>query len=149
MSTETIHRDQNQFCTFHVDQFFFGVEVSKVQEVVRQQALTRVPLAPREVSGLMNLRGQIVTAIDLHRRLGLPERSGGQPCMNVLISTEDGAVSLLVDRIEDVLSVEPDSVEPAPETLQVELRRFIRGVSKQKDRLLLILDDAKAMDLSA
>lgn len=141
--------DEHQFCTFHLGKFFFGVEVAKVQEVVRSQPTTPVPLAPPEISGLMNLRGQIVTTIDLRRRLGLPQRPADQAPMNVLISTGDGAVSFQVDQIEDVLTVNSDSVEPPPATLQAGVRRFIRGVSKQKDRLLLILDDAKAMDLAA
>jgi purine-binding chemotaxis protein CheW len=138
-----------QYCTFTVDQFFFGVPVTQVQEVVRHQKLTRVPLAAREVRGLINLRGQIITAIDLRRRLNLPERTTGQPPMNVLLPTSDGAVSLLVDQIEDVLEVGEETIEPAPETMQGAARQLIAGASKQKDRLLLILDTVKTMDLAA
>ena len=141
--------ESKQYCTFHVDRYFFGVAVEKVQEVVRHQETTRVPLAPAEVSGLINLRGQIVTTINLRQRLGLTPRDDQNAPMNVLISTGEGAVSFQVDQIEDVLTVEPESVEAPPATLHGGVRRFLRGVSKQKDRLLLLLDDVKAMELGA
>ena len=137
-----------QFCTFRVSDFFFGVDVTKVQEVVRFHEMTRVPLAPREIRGLINLRGQIITTIDLRRRLKLPDRSADQEPTNVLISTADGAVSLEVDHIEDVVDVDPASMEPAPETLDAEVRRCIEGVSKMRDRLLLILDEERALELA-
>ena len=136
-----------QYCTFTVDRFFFGVRVTQVQEVVRHQTLTRVPLAAPEVRGLINLRGQIITAIDLRRRLGLPERPADLPPMNVLIHTSDGAVSLLVDQIEDVLEVEEETIEAPPETMQGLARQLISGASKQKNRLLLVLDTAKTTEL--
>ena len=138
-----------QFCTFHVDGHFFGVEVDKVQEVVRQQQLTPVPLAPPEVSGLINLRGQIVTTIDLRIRLGLPRRATGVEAMNVLMAGKDGVVSLQVDQIGDVVDVDPATIEAPPPTLGGNLRQFIRAVSKQQGRLLLVLDESRAMDLAA
>src|SRR6266446_4348370 len=85
-----------QFSTFHVADLFFGVDVLRVQEVLRFQPVTRVPQAPEVIEGLINLRGQIVTAIDMRRRLGLPPRGGDQMPMNMVVRTEDGAVSLLV-----------------------------------------------------
>ena len=135
------------FCTFTVDRFFFGVAVDGVQEVIRRQAMTRVPLARREVRGLINLRGQIVTAIDLRRRLGMDAPSDESLSMNVLIKTADGAVSLLVDRIEDVMEVAADTIEKPPETLRGEVRQFISGACKLKARLLLLLDTERVMDL--
>ena len=140
-------RKTQQYCTFSVDQFFFGVPVTQVQEVVRHQALTRVPLAAPEVRGLINLRGQIITAIDLRRRLNLPDRPADHPLMNVLLHTSDGAVSLLVDQIEDVLEVGDETIEEPPETMQGSARKLVSGASKQKSRLLLILDTARAMEL--
>src|SRR3954470_2572371 len=94
-----------QFSTFFVADLFFGVDVLRVQEVLRFQQMTRVPQAPEVIEGLINLRGQIVPAIDMRRRLGLPPRTGGQVPTNVVIRTDDGAVSLLVDEIGDVLDV--------------------------------------------
>src|ERR1700760_168969 len=95
--------DEHQFCTFYVDGHYFGLDVLKVQEIIKYQELTRVPLAPPVVRGLINLRGQIVTAIDLRRRLDFPDRPPGQLPINVVVQTDDGAVSLLVDEIGDVL----------------------------------------------
>jgi purine-binding chemotaxis protein CheW len=137
-----------QYCTFQVGGHVFGIDVTRVQEVVRFQPLTRVPLAPREVSGLINLRGQIITTIDLRRRLRLADRAPGERPTNVLVSTAEGAVSLQVDLIEDVIDVDPSSIEPPPDMLSADLRRCIAGVSKQRDRLLLILDEARTMNLS-
>jgi len=129
-----------QYCTFFANGLFFGIEVCLVQEVIRYQGMTRVPLASREVGGLINLRGQIVSAIDLRRRLGLPDRAADKLPMNVVIRTDDTAVSLLVDEIGDVLEVEQTAHESPPETLTGLLREAISGVYKLKDKLLLILD---------
>jgi purine-binding chemotaxis protein CheW len=141
--------DTRQFCTFFLDGLYFGVEVSKVQEVIRYQAMTRVPLAPRVVRGLINLRGQIVTALDLRRRLELPERPDEQLPMNVVIRGDDGALSLLVDEIGDVVEIDQGAFESPPETLRGTARVLIRGAYKLKDRLLLTLDTEKAVQLAA
>ena len=111
--------EEQQFCTFILDRYVFGIEVKQVQEVLRYQELTRVPLASQVVSGLINLRGQIVTAIDLRRRLELNERDDDElpmnvVIMNVVIRTDDGIVSLLVDEIGDVIEVEEDTFEHPP-----------------------------------
>ncbi len=135
-----------QFCTFYLDGLLFGVELKGVQEVIRSLDVTRVPLAPDVVSGLINLRGQIVTAVDLRRRLELPPRPAGVPVMNVVVRSEDGAVSLLVDEIGDVLEVEDTSFEPPPKTLKG--REMIRGVYKLAKRLLLVLDTERAISMT-
>jgi purine-binding chemotaxis protein CheW len=142
---------EQQFCTFYLDGFLFGIEVEKVQEVIRHQAMTRVPLAPKLIGGLINLRGQIVTAIDLRLRLGLPERKADELPMNVVARSEDGAVSLLVDEIGDVVEVSDDVFEQPPDTLQGEARELVRGVYKLKQRLLhaLRLDHAIRMQSTA
>jgi len=134
-----------QFCTFFLGPLFLGVEVERVQEVIRFQNMTAVPLAPKEVSGLINLRGQIVTALDLRPRLGMTDRETGQQPINVVIRTEDGAVSLLVDEIGDVLEVTEETFERPPDTLTGESKDLIRGVHKLKDQLLLILDLEQAV----
>jgi purine-binding chemotaxis protein CheW len=137
----------NQYCTFYVDGLFFGVEVLRVQEVIRFQEMTPVPLASPVVSGLINLRGQIVTAIDLRRRLGLVDRYPAELPMNVVIRTDDGAVSLLVDQIGDVLEVDSQNYERPPETLSGIARQLVLGVYKLKDELLLILDTDQTVEL--
>jgi len=133
-----------QVATFMLDQLYFGVEVLKVQEVIRYQELTRIPLAPPVVEGLINLRGQIVTAIDLRRRLGLADRREDTLPMNVVVRTADGVVSLLVDEIGDVLEVSEAQFEQAPDALAGPTRDLVRGVYKLKDRLLLLLDEERA-----
>ena len=140
--------DDRKFCTFLLDGLFFGVEVLRVQEVIRYQEMTRVPLAPPVVRGLINLRGQIVTAIDLRRRLDLADRPDQMLPMNVVVRTEDGPVSLLVDEIGDVVEVPEDTFEEPPETLQGTPRELIRGAYKLPDRLLLILDIEKTVVLA-
>jgi purine-binding chemotaxis protein CheW len=140
--------DAKQYCSFFIDKLFFGVEVREVQEVIRYQEMTRVPQAAGEVAGLINLRGQIVTAIDLRRRLGLADIPLGRLPMNVVIRTDDAAVSLLVDEIGDVLQVEDSAFERPPETLTGAAREVIQGVYKLKDRLLLILDTSKTVNVS-
>jgi purine-binding chemotaxis protein CheW len=138
-----------QFCTFTLDRYFFGVEVHRVQEVIRYQDMTRVPIAPAEVSGLINLRGQIVTALDLRRRLGLAPRPEGTLPMNVVARTEEGVVSFLVDEIGDVLEVSPDLLERPPENLDRSVHGLLTGVYKLEGRLLLILDSERAAEVSA
>jgi purine-binding chemotaxis protein CheW len=140
---------ERQFCTFHLGELFLGIEVVEVQEVIRGQLMTRVPLAPRAVRGLINLRGQIVTAIDLRERLGLPPLPEDRQAMNVVVRTDDGAVSLLVDEIGDVLDATDEHYEDPPETLAPAARGLIRGVYKLPDRLLLILDTDRALRLTA
>src|SRR5262245_46354614 len=98
--------------------------------------MTRVPLAHPVVRGLMNLRGQIVTALDLRRRLELPERPDDESPVNVVVQADDGAVSLLVDEIGDVLEASDDQFERPPETLRGVARELIRGTYKLPDRLL-------------
>lgn len=138
-----------QFCTFFLDGHFFGVEVEKVREVRHYQEMTRVPLAPPVVKGLINLRGQIISAIDLRRRLELRERASDQQPQNVVVQTEDGVVSLLVDDIGDVLEVGEETFEGPPETLKGVARELVRGVHKLNGSLLLILDTEKAANVVA
>src|SRR5262245_47524162 len=131
-------QDERQYCTFYVAGHYFGMDVLKVQEIIRYQEMTPVRLAPPVVCGLINLRGQIVTAIDLRRRLELEERAADQLPVNVILQCDDGAVSLLVDEIGDVLTVPQRLFERPPETLKGTARELIQGAYKMDDRLLLI-----------
>jgi len=138
----------SQFCTFYLDKLLFGVELKGVQEVIRTLKMTKVPLAPEVVSGLINLRGQIVTAVDLRRRLELEPAPPDMLAMNVVVRSEDGAVSLLVDEIGDVVEVDETSFEPPPETLRGSVRTMIVGVHKLNDRLMHVLDVEKACQMA-
>jgi purine-binding chemotaxis protein CheW len=134
-----------QLCTFFVDGLQFGIDVTRVQEVIRNQPMTPVPLAPPVVQGLINLRGQIVTAIELRRRLGLAPRPAGDLPINVVARHDEGVVSLLVDEIGDVVEVAEDSYEPPPETLSAESKALITGVYKLEQQLLLLLNTELAV----
>jgi purine-binding chemotaxis protein CheW len=144
----TASSTSSQFSTFFVADLFFGVDVLHVQEVLRSQHMTPVPRAPGVIEGLINLRGQIVTAIDMRRRLLLPENSDGLASMNMVVRTADGAVSLLVDEIGDVVDMDVSTYERPPDNLAPAARELIRGVYKLKDRLLLVLDEERAVDLA-
>jgi chemotaxis protein histidine kinase CheA len=138
----------SQFCTFYLDQLLFGVELKGVQEVIPSLGMTKVPLAPGVVSGLINLRGQIVTAVDLRRRLELQPTPTGMLTTNVVVGSVDGAVSLLVDEIGDVVEVEGTTFEPPPETLRGPVRTMILGIHKLNDRLMHVLDIEKACQMT-
>lgn len=134
-----------QYGTFVVDDHLFGIEVRRIQEVIRAQEMTPVPLAPEVVGGLINLRGEIVTAIDLRRRLELETWPDGVAPMNVVVRVADGAASFLVDQIGDVIEVAADTFEEPPHHLSGPARSVIRGVHKLDDRLLLVLDIDRAI----
>jgi len=134
-----------QFCTFFLKDQFLGLPVQQVQEVIRYQEMTRVPLTPAVIRGLINLRGQIVMAIDLRRRFGMEDRPESQLPINVVVRTEDGPVSFLVDEIGDVLEVEEESFERPPETVLGQTRELVQGVYKLRERLMLVLDTERAV----
>ena len=134
-----------QLATFRLDGDLYGVEVEHVQEVLRSQGLTRVPLAPAAVAGLINLRGQVVTAIELRERLGRPPRPEGTDAVVIVVRLHGEAVSLLVDSIADVVDVDAGDFEPPPDTLEGKGRDLIRGAYKLDGQLLLALDVHKAV----
>jgi purine-binding chemotaxis protein CheW len=136
-----------QYSTFFVADLFFGIDVLNVQEVLRYQEMTRVPLAPHAIEGLINLRGQIVTAVDLRKCLNLKPRDNGKTPMNIVVRSEEGAVSLLVDEISDVLEVSAASYEPPPQNLPPEQRELIEGLYKLDGRLLLILNTERVLQI--
>ena len=139
----------SQYATFFVDGLFFGIDVLRVQEVLRTQEMTPVPLAPAVIEGLINLRGQIVTALDLRKRLGLPPRIQGAEAMSVVVRTADGPVSLLVDDIGDVLEPDASVFDSAPDNMDARARELVNGVYRLDERLLLVLDTEKAVDVAA
>jgi purine-binding chemotaxis protein CheW len=135
----------SQLATFWLDGDLFGVEVEHVQEVLRSQSITRVPLAPPAVAGLINLRGQVVTAIELRERLGRPARPEGEEPVVIVVRLHGEAVSLLVDSIADVVDVDLRDFEAPPDTLDGAGRDLIRGAYKLSGQLLLALDVNRAV----
>jgi len=135
-----------QYCTFVLDGHLFGIPVASVQEVLREQAVTPVPLAAPEVSGLINLRGQIVTSLNLRERLRLAGQPADEQSVSVVVRTLDGgAVSLVVDRVGDVVEPDPSSLESPPETLDPRVRALVERVCKLDGELMLMLDTELAV----
>ncbi len=137
----------SQLSTFVVGKYLFGVDVSLVQEVVRLQQITPVPLAVPEIAGLINLRGEVLTAIDLRSRLGMPPAEGGREPVNVVIRVDDEPVSLLVDEIGGVLEVSLVPFEQTPSTVDERVRDLLLGAYTLPDRLLLALNARQVLDV--
>ena len=128
-----------QYSTFYVADRLFGIDVIQVQEVARPLPITRIYLAPKHVKGLINLRGQIATAIGLRELFGL-ESDDSCEKMSVVCKCEGTLLSLLVDRIGDVIEVSDDVFEPSPETIDEPIRRFMQGVYKIPDSILSVIE---------
>lgn len=137
-----------QLCTFWVDGLFFGVDVEWVQEVLRYQEMTVVPCAPESVLGLINLRGQIVTALDLRCRLALPPRAEGVLPMNVIVRSRGEVVSLLVDDIGEVIDADLRDLQVTPANLPPTVQDAVVGVMPRPGAILLVLDADRAVDVS-
>ena len=130
-----------QFATFRVAELLLGIELSQIKELMRSQDMARVPLAPTAVEGLINLRGQIVTALDMRRIFGIqPLRNREILPMNIIISAEGGAVSLLVDAICDVVDVPLAASTQLPANLSAGQKGLLKEVYRLKSGLLLVVD---------
>ena len=130
----------HQLCTFRVASLHIGIAANQVQEVVRRAEMSPIPLSEDGVEGLINLRGLIVTAIDLRQRLGLPSREEGVEPMHAVVRFEGGLVSLLVDGVTGVETMSSDIAEPPPKTLSRPLFRVVQKVYKLKNYLLMSID---------
>jgi purine-binding chemotaxis protein CheW len=133
--------ERSSYCTFYLDRLLVGIAVDRVAEVLRDEIITPVPLAHPDVAGLLNLRGQIVTAIDGRRRLGLSQRAGAETPTVVVIRSGGEAVSLLVDRASDVVEVEDYRLEEVPETVGSSISALVLGVHQLEGNLLLLVLD--------
>ena len=129
-----------QYTTFYLGDTYLGIDVLQVREILVRQEMTPVPQSPVAVLGLINLRGQIVTAVDLRRRMGMPPVQNDENSMNVVIRTSEGPVSLLVDAVGDVISVNESALEPTPDNVSGPARKFVSGVYKLDGCLLAVLD---------
>ena len=142
--SKALHGTQ-QFSTFRVCDLLLGVEVTKVQEVIRHQEMTIIPLSPRVIEGLINLRGQIIIAIDTRRSLGLPCATPGSLPMNVVIHAGDAIVSLLVDDVGDVIDVPLAAFSTVLDNMPAQQRELISGVYDLKEGLMLVLDTTQLL----
>lgn len=140
-TTIATHLDyQNQYVSFLVNEQLLGVPVNVVQEVLNPQSIAPTPRAKPEIAGLLNLRGQIVTAVDLRKRLGLDPRAADQPSMNVVVRLQDESYSLLVDEVGDVINVSSETMQPPPQTLDAHWKSLISGIFRLEERLFIILN---------
>lgn len=128
-----------EYCTFKVGNNFFGIPVMDVQEVIRPQYVTRVPLSDAKTVGLINLRGQIFTLLSLRQLFGYPSKDLSTT-MNIVIKSDESLTALVVDEINDVIDVTKDSFESTPATLDKNLRAYVKGIHKLQGQLLIILD---------
>jgi purine-binding chemotaxis protein CheW len=145
--TATVDSSRTQYATFLVGDHYLGIGVSDVQEVLREQPVTPVPLSPAVVAGLINLRGKIVPQLDMRRLLNLPPREAESATFSVVVRTEEGAVSLLVDEIDDVVELDASSSEHPPQNADPSVRALLLGVHQMPHRLLLVLDVRRIVDV--
>jgi purine-binding chemotaxis protein CheW len=145
-ATAGLAPDATMYCTFRIDGLYLGIDAGVVQEVLREQPVTPVPLAPPEVRGLINLRGQIVTALDLGMKLGLPRADRR---MNVVVRTGPEAVSLLVDAIDDVVTLAVGDHAPVPSTVDPAIAAHLVATGTLDAELLLVLDPVAATSIAA
>ena len=138
-----------EYVTVMLDGQLFGLPIGRVQDVFMPDRLTRVPLAPPEMAGVLNLRGRIVTAVDLRLRLGLAPRSDGRPPMAVGIELKAESYGLLIDTVGEVMKLSNDTREANPVNLDARLARVSAGVHRLDGQLLVILDVDRVLDMTA
>ena len=139
--------DLRQFVTFTIGGQLCGIPVLQVRDVLASQEITTIPLAPPEITGSLNLRGRIVTSVDLRVRLGLPTGDVGQDRMNVVVEHHGELYSLIIDSVGEVLELSSEILERAPATLDASWSRFSNGIYRLDDGLLLVLDIDSVLDI--
>jgi purine-binding chemotaxis protein CheW len=147
-TAEAAATDDRVLVTLTVADQLCGVPVQAVRDVLGEQAITRIPLAPPEIAGSLNLRGRIVTAIDLRRRLGLPEAPAGAKRMSVVAEQGSELYALLVDQVSEVMSLPAASFERTPPTLPRAWADHATGIHRLSDRLLVVLDIGRVLALA-
>ncbi len=136
-----------QLVTFSVEGQSFGISALKVRDVLRRQPLTKVPLSSAQIAGAINLRGHIVTAIDMRSRLGAPPRERDEPTMCVVVEGADEWFCLIVDAVGDVITISESTVEPTPASVPDVWATMMRGVYRMPNSLLLLLDIDQLLSL--
>lgn len=139
----------DDFVTMTIDGQLFGVPVAMVQDVLRTQSLTRVPLAPSEIAGVLNLRGRIVTAIDVRRRLGLPDLPDDRQGMSVVVDVSGELYSLIVDQVGEVLTLPSETFDRNPSTLDAVWQGVSKGVYRLEGELLVVMEVNRLLDFQA
>jgi len=136
-----------EFVTAMIGGQLFGLPISRVQDVFMPERLTRVPLAGSDVAGVLNLRGRIVTAIDMRSRLGLPKRDDDRPSMAVGVDLRGESYGLLIDSIGEVLKLPDDGCEPNPVNLDSRMAKISAGVHRLDGHLMVVLDVERILEV--
>ena len=139
--------EAREYVTMTVADQLFGIPVLTVQDVLGPQRITRIPLSPQEIAGALNLRGRIVTAIDVRRRLALPARSADTSSMSVVVDHKGELYSLIVDAVGEVMSLPADSYERNPATLDPRWREVSGGIYRLKGKLLVVLEVPRLLEM--
>ena len=147
-STDLSSPETQDFVTMIIEGHLFGIPVLTVQDVLGPQKITRIPLAPREIAGSLNLRGRIVTAIDVRLRLDLQPRTGESKGMSVVVDQGGELYSLMVDSVGEVLTLPVAKFERNPPTLDSKWREFSLGIYRLEDSLLVVLDVGRLLDFN-
>ena len=140
MKTTTELIDIPQIATFHVGNLLLGVNIDVVQEINRQLDVTRVPHAPDTVLGVINLRGEVVTVVDIRTLLGMPKRNITDKCRCVVIHSREELVGVLVDRVADILPIPQNEIDPAPANIDGVEGKFFHGVHALEHGVVVLLD---------
>jgi len=149
MSTENTQQNMTVYVTAMIDGQLFGLPIVRVQDVFIPQRLTRVPLAPPEIAGVLNLRGRIVTLIDLRRRFGLGERKEGEDVMAIGVESRGESYGLLIDRVGEVVELDGVAREPNPVNLDQRLAQMSSGIHRLDDQLLIVVDVDRVLDIGS
>ena len=147
MSTENTQRKQTEYVTAMIGGQLFGLPIMRVQDVFIPERLARVPLAPPEIAGVLNLRGRIVTLIDLRRRFGLGQRDDGEPVMAIGVESRAESYGLLIDSVGEVLKLDDAAREPNPINLDQRLARVSAGIYRLDGQLLIVVDVDRVLDI--
>ncbi len=138
--------NSQEFVTFTIAEQLFGIPVLQVQDVLSSYHITPIPLAPPEITGSLNLRGRVITAIDVRIRLGLPRRAADAKSMSIVAENGGELYSLMVDRVGEVLALSPSAFERNLPTLDAKFRAFSEGIYRLDDQLLVVLDVNRLLD---
>ncbi len=146
--THSAHGAITEYVTTMIGGQLFGMPISRVQDVFMPERLTRVPLSSSDVAGVLNLRGRIVTAIDMRSRLGLPKNEDGKPPMAVGVDLRGESYGLLIDSIGEVLKLPDDGREVNPVNLDPRMAKMASGVHRLEGQLMVVLDVDKILEIS-
>jgi len=149
MSTENTQQNVTVYVTAMIDGQLFGLPIVRVQDVFIPERLTRVPLAPPEIAGVLNLRGRIVTLIDLRRRFGLGEHKEGGDVMAIGVESRGESYGLLIDRVGEVVELDGVAREPNPVNLDQRLAQMSSGIYRLDDQLLIVVDVDRVLDIGS